>query len=206
MDTVAPLRPGDRIVACSDGLYRGLSPEELADIARRGDPMTAAEQLKNAVLRKRLPHQDNLTVILFEVTSTYSLIETAGERLIKLIEIARPTIRDAVYGAVGVMLGILVTLGALALSSPHRHPTTTQATTTPPTQTSSGNPAPKKETPTEAAPPNPPPPEQQPAPESPGSSQPSQQSLGPNEKPPEEMPTTVPPAKKPTVTQQSKGH
>jgi protein phosphatase len=139
IDMVAPLRPGDRIVACSDGLYRGLSPEEIADIARRGDPMTAAEHLKHAVLRKRLPHQDNLTVVLFEVSPRGSLIETTGGRLIKLIGVARPTVREAAYGAVGMMLGILITLGALALSSPGRHSTTVTATP----QTSAAPPSPR---------------------------------------------------------------
>ena len=39
------LQPGDRIVACSDGVYRGLSPEAIAAISRSAEPMMAAEQI-----------------------------------------------------------------------------------------------------------------------------------------------------------------
>ena len=62
-----PLRIGDRIVACSDGLYRGLAPEAIAATSRQADPMSAAEQMVEAVLRQKIPHQDNLTVALLEV-------------------------------------------------------------------------------------------------------------------------------------------
>jgi PPM family protein phosphatase len=89
-----PLRPGDRVIACTDGLYRGLSPEEMAAIARHGDPMSVAERLKAAVLRQKLPHQDNLTVVLLEVSSPPS-------RLSRIFETAGPTARAALYGAIG---------------------------------------------------------------------------------------------------------
>ena len=91
---VLPLRPGDRIIACTDGLYRGLSPEEIAAIVRHGDPMTAAERLKASVLRQKLPHQDNLTVVLLEVS-------TAPSRLFEIFEGAGPTALGALYGAIG---------------------------------------------------------------------------------------------------------
>jgi protein phosphatase len=64
------LEPGDRIVACSDGLYRALTPEAITEIARSADPMTAAEQMVQAVLRQQLPHQDNVTVALLEVAGS----------------------------------------------------------------------------------------------------------------------------------------
>ena len=89
-----PLRPGDRVVACTDGLYRGLSPEEMAAIARLGDPMSAAERMKVSVLRQKLPHQDNLTVLLLEVSSPPS-------RLSRIFETAGPTALAALYGAIG---------------------------------------------------------------------------------------------------------
>jgi hypothetical protein len=41
----------------------------MADIAfRHGDLMTAAEQMIGSVLKQKLPQQDNLTVVLLEVS------------------------------------------------------------------------------------------------------------------------------------------
>jgi PPM family protein phosphatase len=91
---VLPLRPGDRIIACTDGLYRALSPEEIAAMVRHGDPMSAAERLKASVLRQKLPHQDNLTVVLLEVS-------TPPSRLFRVFEAAGPRTLGALYGAIG---------------------------------------------------------------------------------------------------------
>jgi serine/threonine protein phosphatase PrpC len=63
------LEAGDRIVACSDGLYRDLAPDAMAAISRSTDPMTAADLMVQTVLRQELQHQDNLTVALFEVVA-----------------------------------------------------------------------------------------------------------------------------------------
>lgn len=61
-----PLRLGDRIILCSDGIYGPLRPEELA-APLAGDPQEAAVALVKAVLAKRLTHQDNCTVAVFAV-------------------------------------------------------------------------------------------------------------------------------------------
>jgi serine/threonine protein phosphatase PrpC len=86
-----PLQPGDRIIACSDGLYRGLSPEAMAAIARHGDPMTAAEHMLASVLKQRLSQQDNLTVVLLEVSSP-------PRWPIEILKTAGPTARGTVVG------------------------------------------------------------------------------------------------------------
>jgi serine/threonine protein phosphatase PrpC len=132
-----PLRPGDRIIACTDGLYRGLSPEEMAAIARHGDPMSAAERLKESVLRQKLPHQDNLTVVLLEVSSPPS-------RLFHTFEGAGPTALGALYGAIGgfgvalALVIVLIGFGLLRFGVADPQPTDAAV----PTQTSnteSGN-------------------------------------------------------------------
>ena len=132
-----PLRPGDRVIACTDGLYRGLSPEDMAAIARHGDPMSVAERLKACVLRQKLSHQDNLTVVLLEVSSPPG-------RLFQIFKAPGPTALGAMYGAIGgfgaaVALAILLTVFGvlkLELAPPQKPPdppvTNTQPSTPPP--------------------------------------------------------------------------
>jgi PPM family protein phosphatase len=94
-----PLRPGDRVVACSDGLYRGLSPEAMAAAARHGKPMMAAEQLIGSVLT---------------------------QKLIEIIETPGPTVLGALYGALAgfgaavALAGILIGFGVLRFSPADR--------------------------------------------------------------------------------------
>lgn len=57
------LRDDDRILLCSDGLYRGLLEEEILE-EMRFPPQEAAEKLILRTLAKDLPHQDNVTAII----------------------------------------------------------------------------------------------------------------------------------------------
>ncbi|WP_198471255.1 PP2C family protein-serine/threonine phosphatase [Acetomicrobium sp. S15 = DSM 107314] len=57
------LRDDDRVLLCSDGLYRGLLSEEIVEEMRLS-PREAAERLVLRVLAKDLPHQDNVTAIV----------------------------------------------------------------------------------------------------------------------------------------------
>jgi protein phosphatase len=143
-----PLRPGDRVIACSDGVYRGLSPEAMAAIARHGDPMTVAEHMIRSVVKQRLPHQDNLTVVLLEVSS--------HRRPIDIIEAASPTARGALYGAAGGFgAAVALTIALIVFGFLRFGPTAA------PPQTSPGSP------PANIGTPNPPPTtseEQHPAP------------------------------------------
>ena len=57
------LQDGDTLLLCSDGVYNALGHDELAqNIA--GNPMADAERIKNLVQAKRVPHQDNNTLII----------------------------------------------------------------------------------------------------------------------------------------------
>jgi protein phosphatase len=57
-----PLAEGDRVLLCSDGLYRALSPEEIAPHLAR-DPQRGCEALIDRVLQKQLRSQDNVTAV-----------------------------------------------------------------------------------------------------------------------------------------------
>ncbi len=61
--TVATIRtqPGDRLLLCSDGLYRDVEPWRIASILRDSDPSHAAESLLAAALATRCG--DNVTAI-----------------------------------------------------------------------------------------------------------------------------------------------
>jgi serine/threonine protein phosphatase PrpC len=134
-----PLRSGDRIIACSDGVYRGLSPEAMAAVARHGDPMMAAEHMIRSVVKQRLPHQDNLTVVLLEVSS--------HRRPIDIFEAVSPTARGALYGAAGgfgaaaALVGVLIGFGVLRIGHADRQPVNMAS----PPQTSLGSPPAKIE-------------------------------------------------------------
>lgn len=57
-----PLRPGDRLLLCSDGLYDVLPDSEIRAIVVGSDPQTAADRLLAAALEA--PAHDNVTVIV----------------------------------------------------------------------------------------------------------------------------------------------
>ncbi|MBS1247657.1 MAG: hypothetical protein H6R48_446 [Proteobacteria bacterium] len=59
-----PLHPSDRVLLCSDGLYRNLSEAELAEELARPDPQAAAEALLGRALARPQPRQDNLTAVI----------------------------------------------------------------------------------------------------------------------------------------------
>lgn len=121
-DDGLPLQPGDRVLACSDGLYRGLPPASMAAIARQTDPMTAAERMIEAVLEQRLTHQDNLTVVLFEVAPSHgrSLVPGPAELRALFYEILSrrgpgwglrtATLRSLSTAGAGFVVGVVLTL------------------------------------------------------------------------------------------------
>lgn len=61
-----PLFSGDKVILMSDGVYGYLPEAELTELLRQ-KPMGAAEAIQNALLAKKNPHQDNLTIIVLEI-------------------------------------------------------------------------------------------------------------------------------------------
>lgn len=59
------LQIGDKIVFMSDGIYRSVSEEEIAaDL--EFSPDKASDEIVRHVLQKKMPHQDNMSVIIIE--------------------------------------------------------------------------------------------------------------------------------------------
>lgn len=64
-----PSRSGDRIVICSDGLSNALTEEQILHLAK-GQPQQAAETLVQKAIARRLPNQDNVTVLVIARADT----------------------------------------------------------------------------------------------------------------------------------------
>lgn len=65
-DCEFPLLRNDKILLCSDGLYRTLSNREIGE-AIAGKCYMAAYELRKKVLNKRKPHQDNMTAVVLNI-------------------------------------------------------------------------------------------------------------------------------------------
>ena len=64
-----PLQEGDHILLCSDGLYRALSDEDILQIITVNPSAEAtSDALIQAVEERKLPKQDNTTLILYKHT------------------------------------------------------------------------------------------------------------------------------------------
>ncbi len=61
-----PLYSGDKIVLMSDGIYGFISEGEMKELLLQ-EPMEAAEAIRNAVVAKQNPQQDNLTIVILEI-------------------------------------------------------------------------------------------------------------------------------------------
>jgi PPM family protein phosphatase len=82
--TGAPLRDGDQVLLCSDGLYNQVKPAEMLGIAGRADSLAN----KCAALIEAANSSggaDNITVILAEFTGS-GLLATSGSRHVELRE------------------------------------------------------------------------------------------------------------------------
>ena len=60
------LYSGDKIVLMSDGIYGFISEGEIKELLLQ-EPMPAAEAIRKAVIAKKSPYQDNLTIVILEI-------------------------------------------------------------------------------------------------------------------------------------------
>ncbi|MBF0565144.1 MAG: serine/threonine-protein phosphatase, partial [Nitrospirae bacterium] len=64
----APLemKPGDRVLLCTDGLFKALSEKEILECLNMAAPaQKKCEIIIERIARKKIPNQDNTTIVLF---------------------------------------------------------------------------------------------------------------------------------------------
>ena len=61
-----PLRDGDVLIACSDGVGGVVTEEEMMSALRLSDPTQACASLEQSVLAHANPHQDNYTAVVID--------------------------------------------------------------------------------------------------------------------------------------------
>lgn len=59
-----PLLNGDTLLLCSDGFYQAVQENEIWEMLGRGSVQKQTENLLKQVLRKRMEHQDNATLLM----------------------------------------------------------------------------------------------------------------------------------------------
>lgn len=60
------LQSGDKVLLVSDGVYRALTPGEMARYLRKG-AKASAKQIQKQISKKKLPQQDNFTAVVIEL-------------------------------------------------------------------------------------------------------------------------------------------
>jgi protein phosphatase len=93
---VETLRPGDRLLLCSDGLTRHVPDGDIASTARRGDLDSAAAALVD--LAKSRGGEDNITVVLYAARRRFGLADVR---------------RNLVNLVLAILVGVVV-VGAIA--------------------------------------------------------------------------------------------
>lgn len=96
---VEALRRGDRLVLCSDGLVRHVTPEEIAAAAAK-PPQLAADAL--VALANERGGEDNITLVLYEVTARALLPFPSARSLVFAILAALVTI--VVMGTIAALV------------------------------------------------------------------------------------------------------
>lgn len=61
-----PLKEGDRVILCSDGIYKSLGEQELAKKGEEGNPSDACQGIIRAVKDKAFRKQDNMTIMIMK--------------------------------------------------------------------------------------------------------------------------------------------
>jgi protein phosphatase len=61
------LRHGDKILLCSDGLYKSIMEDEIIEnLLKNGSPQSSAECLVDYVISRNYKNQDNVSVVILD--------------------------------------------------------------------------------------------------------------------------------------------
>lgn len=71
------LMKGDRVMLCTDGVYRTLSPGEIAAVLFK-NPQQSCDIIMRVIQEKGLPQQDNATVLVLAADAAHSRTALAG--------------------------------------------------------------------------------------------------------------------------------
>jgi hypothetical protein len=93
------LRPGDRLLLCSDGLTRHVPDVEIASTVRRADLDRAATALID--LAKSRGGEDNITVVLYAARRTFGLADLRHNVVNLILAILVATV---VVGAIATLV------------------------------------------------------------------------------------------------------
>jgi hypothetical protein len=136
---VENLRSDDRLLLCSDGLTRHVTPEEIASAARGDDVREVANTLVD--LANARGGEDNVTVLLHAPGRRATVAGTAG-RAVAFVVFAL-LILVTVGGAVAVLVAVSsAPPPATASPSPSASPTPTESPSPSPSLTPSPTPTP----------------------------------------------------------------
>ena len=136
---VEALRPDDRLLLCSDGLTRHVTPEEIASTTSREDVRVAANALVD--LANARGGQDNITVLLHAPVRPSSVARVAGRAV--AFAVFSLLILVTVGGAIAVLFAASTATPSASPSpilSPS--PTPTESPSPSPTETPTPSPSP----------------------------------------------------------------
>jgi len=125
---VEALRPGDRLLLCSDGLTRHVAPEEIAGALATRDAQGAANALVD--LANTRGGEDNITVVVYAAEPR--ALALRGSRRAFALGLFVALVLLVLVGATGALL---LALNAAPVPTAAPGPTATPAQTATPTET-----------------------------------------------------------------------
>jgi serine/threonine protein phosphatase PrpC len=114
-----PLRAGDRVLICTDGLHGTLSEREMADILDQ-EGTGVAQTLVDAAIAKQRPAQDNATAALLDCPPLRATSRSAPEHALRARlrgPALRPLLRPSRLLRLGIVLALVCAVTAAGIAA-----------------------------------------------------------------------------------------